>query len=120
MNHLNHYTYHDIFACRLQVVITNRLVLNLSHAANGREDSEFTTRTNLDPPKFASGPFLGNIGGPVRSLPDEFYDEELEDDVPANSDGVHVDRIGLLDIDDSMEFNVFPTTSERDIEKNVA
>ena len=59
---------------RLQVVITNRLVLNLIHNANAREDSEFRTRTGLEPPTFASGPFLGSIGGPVRTLPDDFDD----------------------------------------------
>lgn len=53
----------------------NRLVLNLSHAANSREDTEFRSRTGLDPPVFASNPILGNIGAPLRMLPDDFYDD---------------------------------------------
>ena len=64
-------------AHRLQIVNTNRLILNLIHGANAREDSEFRTRTGLEPPTFATGPYLGNIGGPVRTLPDDF-DDELE------------------------------------------
>lgn len=56
--------------------MVNRLVLNLSHGANAREeDSEFRTRTGLEPIFFASGPVLGNIGGPVRSFPDDWEDE---------------------------------------------
>ena len=51
--------------------------MNLIHGANAREDSEFRSRTGLEPPTFATGPYLGNIGGPVRTLPDEF-DDELE------------------------------------------
>ena len=73
-------------AYRLQIVLVNRLVLNLSHAANSREDSEYHTRTNLELPTFAKGPFLGNIGGPVHSLPDEYYNDEVEEDVEDNED----------------------------------
>ena len=63
-------------------------MLNLSYSANSREDSEFRTRTNHVLPAFAVGPFLGNIGGPVRSLPDEFYDDEIDRDVVKDGDGV--------------------------------
>ena len=58
----------------------NRLVLNLIHGANARDDSEFRTRTGLEPPTFATGPYLGNIGGPVRTLSDDFEDEFLDGD----------------------------------------
>ena len=59
--------------------MTNRLILNLIHGANAREDSEFRTQTGVEPPTFAAGPYLGNIGGPVRTLPDDFDDELVED-----------------------------------------
>ena len=71
---------------RLQVVLVNRLVLNLNHAANAREDSvesdlEFWSRNNLEPPTliFAEDALLGdiNLGGPVHSLLDEFYDGDV-------------------------------------------
>ena len=58
--------------------MTNRLVLNLIHGADTREDSHFRTQTGLEPPTFAAGPYLGNIGGPVRTLPDDFDDELVE------------------------------------------
>ena len=64
------------FAYRLQIILVNRLVLNLAHTANGHENSELYTKTLLDPPVFATGSFLGNIGGPVRSFLD---DMDLED-----------------------------------------
>ena len=67
-----------IVSNRLQVIITNRLVLNLSKSANTREGSEFHTKTTLEPPIFAMGIPLGNIGGSVNTLPDDFYDEGKE------------------------------------------
>ena len=72
---------------RLQSVMVNRLVLNLKHGANAREDSEFRTRTGLEPPAFASGPFLGSIGGPVRTMPDDF-DNDFKDDMLDDHDKV--------------------------------
>lgn len=61
--------------------MANRLVLSLSHAANERKDSEFRTRTGFEPPVFASGPALGNIGGPIPTFLDDL------DDVSTESDG---------------------------------
>ena len=62
--------------------MTNRLALNLiqgaSASASAREDSEFRTRTGLEPPTFAAGPYLGNIGGPVRTLPHDFDDDFVD------------------------------------------
>ena len=62
--------------------MVNRLVLSLSQAAsfNAREDSEFRSRTGIGPPIFASGPILGNIGGPVHTFLDDFNDEVFEGD----------------------------------------
>ena len=77
---------------RFQIVLVNRLILNLSHAANPSEDSELRTRTKLVPPTYAVGTFLGNIGGPVRSLPDEFYDDEFGEDVVKDNEDVQPDR----------------------------
>ena len=63
--------------CSLQIVIVNRLILNLIRGADDRagSDFEFQTRTGLEPPAFASGSFLGNIGGPVRTFPEDFDDD---------------------------------------------
>ena len=58
--------------------MANRLVLNLRHNANTREDSEFRTRTGLEPPAFAEGPVIGNIGAPLRVLPIE-WDEDMSE-----------------------------------------
>ena len=55
----------------------NRLVLNLNHTANAEEDSEFRTRTGLEPPEFAANPVLGNIGGSLRTLSENHYDDEV-------------------------------------------
>ena len=63
---------------------SNRLILNLIHGANAQEDSEFRTRTGLEPPTFATGPYLGNIGGPVRSFLDDFDDDFVDGDGGAN------------------------------------
>lgn len=63
---------HALTAHRLQIVIVNRLVLNLIHTANADEDSVFRTRTGLEPPTFATGPFLGSIGGRFSYRPDDF------------------------------------------------
>lgn len=70
-------SHHYSAAYSLQIVLINRLVLNLSHAANANDDSEFRTKTGLEPLSFASGPVLGNIGGPVRSFPDEDWEDEM-------------------------------------------
>ena len=66
----------------IRYTLVNRLVLNLCHAANTDEDSEFRSRTGLEPPNFASGPILGNIGGPVRTLSDDLDDGFPECDEP--------------------------------------
>ena len=78
--------------------MVNRLVLNLSRVVNTREDSESRSSTNLGPPTFAAGPFLGNIGGHVRTLPDDFYDEE-EGAVDSNT--IQADGSGQSDRDTS-------------------
>ena len=75
----------------------NRLILNLIQGANQREDSEFRTRTGLEPPMFAAGPILGNIGGPFRAFPDDMDSDEVDaenshidvynTDVPLNTNG---------------------------------
>ena len=60
--------------------MVNRLVLDLIQGADTRGDSEFRTRTGVEPPMFATGPFLGNIGGPLRTLSDDTDDDYLEED----------------------------------------
>ena len=50
--------------------------MNLSHAADTSEESEFRSRTGIEPPTFAAGPVLGNIGGPLRTLPDDLDDDD--------------------------------------------
>ena len=63
-------------------MIVNRLVLNLSHSANEREESESRSSTKIEAPVFASNSFLGNIGGTMRSIPNDVDDDlsETEDD----------------------------------------
>ena len=94
---------------RLQVVLVNRLVLNLNHAANAREDTvesdlEFWSRNNLEPPTliFAEDALLGditsNLGGPVHSLLDEFYDGDVvgnRNGAPVVSNGVEEVTVGV-------------------------
>ena len=71
----------------MQAVIVNRLILNLVQGADNREDTELRTQTGLEPPVFATGPFLGDIGGPLRTLPDNMDDELYEgDEVDNDSD----------------------------------
>ena len=67
--------------------MVNRLILNLVQGADNREDTEFRTRTGLEPPSFAAGSFLGDIGGPVRTLPDDM-DDELYDGDESDTDGI--------------------------------
>ena len=74
-SHLNLATPKYLF--RLEVVLVNRLVLNLSYATNNREGTDIRTTTNFGPLTFAAGPFLGNVGGPVRSFSDTF---DVDDD----------------------------------------
>ena len=69
--------------------MVNRLVLNLSHTVSTREDSEFRSRTGMDVPVFARHSVLGSIGNPVRTLPDEIYEDYNGDEergVDARSD----------------------------------
>ena len=68
--------------------MVNRLVLNLSHTANSREDFGFRTLPlsgieSLDSPAlmFASNSVLGNIGGPVRTIYDDM--SEVRTRMPA-------------------------------------
>ena len=72
--------YDNTTAYSLQIVFVNRLVLNLSNAANTQEDANFRLQTGLEPPLFATGSILGNIGGPVRTSLDDFEDEYLGSD----------------------------------------
>ena len=55
-------------------------MLNLTQAADTREDFEFRSRTGLEPPIFATSSVLGNIGEPLRTIPDDFEDFEEGDD----------------------------------------
>ena len=73
------YIYHDSAVHSLQIVILDRLILNLIQGADQREDEEFWTRTGLEPPAFATGSFLGNIGGPLRTLSNDMDDVSFED-----------------------------------------
>ena len=50
-------------------------MLNLCHTANAEEDSEFRSQTGLDPPMFVVDTILGDIGNPLRTLPDDLYNE---------------------------------------------
>lgn len=68
--------------------MVNRLVLNLAQGANVREDSEFISPTDFEVPTFASGPFLGNIGGSVRIFSDDADVENLEGNFEMGSDNV--------------------------------
>ena len=72
------YIYHDSAVHSLQIVILDRLILNLIQGADQREDEEFRTRTGLEPPAFATGSFLGNIGGPLRTLSNNMFDVSFE------------------------------------------
>ena len=63
---------------RLQIVAVNRLVLDLSLAIGAQEDSDFFSRTGLDPPIFAMSSIIGNIGGPMRTASEaDCGDEEF-------------------------------------------
>ena len=76
----------QLSTCRLESVLINRLALGFRHATNSREDSKLRTTTLRGPPTFAAGSFLGNIDGPIRSLPDEFYDDDdVEEDIVENN-----------------------------------
>ena len=50
----------------MQYIMTNRLVLNLSHTYNSPDESARTASAGLPSLSFASGPVLGNIGAPLR------------------------------------------------------
>lgn len=62
----------------VRIIAINRLVLNLNYTANIRDDWEYHSQTGLDPPTFASNSVLGNIGGLVRSAPDDFDEESID------------------------------------------
>lgn len=79
------------------MVLVNRLVLNLSQTADAREDSEFRTRTGVEPPVFVvTNSLLGNIGRSIRTVPyDDLEGENIYVDKTINNDaGVHM--TGLL------------------------
>ena len=62
--------------------MVNRLILNLIQGADQSENSEFRTRSGQESPAFATGPYLSNIGGSVRTIFDNMDDELFEvDDV---------------------------------------
>ena len=67
--------------------MVNRLVLNLIRGADRLDDSEFRMRTGLEIPVFATSPFLGNIGGPVYTFPDDLDSELFKADEITNPDG---------------------------------
>ena len=76
-----------IIVRRFQIVLTNRLVLNLYEWANTRESSEFRTRTGFEPPMFATNSVMGSIGAPMRTLLLCSYDYELN--VPEEAPSTH-------------------------------
>ena len=69
-------------------------MLNLMQGAEQCEVSEHRTQTGFEPPMFAAGPFLGNIGGPICTFPDDMDDEYFDGDEAKNarneSDGADV------------------------------
>ena len=77
--------------------MVNRLILNLNHTADTREDLEFRSKTGLEPQNSATGSFLGNIGRPLRTRLDDPADEipevneELYDIVGQSTDNAHSD-----------------------------
>ena len=83
---------------RLQIVITNRLVLNLIQGANAREESQIGTRTGLEPPVFVAGPYLGNIGGPVHTFADD-YDDEVSEQSEREFTGSQAATVGESDLE---------------------
>ena len=74
--------------CRLLFILINRLVLNLSHKTIANEDSEFRSRTGMEPPVFASNSILGHIGGPLRTLPDDMENDAFEGDEVIDAEDV--------------------------------
>lgn len=71
---------------RLQIVVVNRLILNLSHVANTRKDSESRTRSDFETLAFARNSMIGNIGAPVRTYLDDL-DENTANDEERGSTG---------------------------------
>lgn len=74
----------------LQVIIVNRLVLNLSYTANSDGDATYRSGTNLTPPLiFAPNHILGDINALASSNFignfDEEFDEADETDVGISS-----------------------------------
>lgn len=65
------------YICSIEIIMVNRLVLNLTHAANSHGDSTFS-KSGLGPPVFASNSILGNIGGPVNTSFGDGFDEDLD------------------------------------------
>ena len=62
----------------LEVILINRMIFNLSYAANYREESMFRSQTGLEPPTFATNAVLGNIGAPLRTLTNDDQEDGLE------------------------------------------
>ena len=71
-------SYHHSVTYRIQIVVVNRLILNLSHSASGQDDSK-PDKSRLKSLVFATNLDLGNIGGSLRAtLPDNLDDEILD------------------------------------------
>lgn len=127
--HINHVCFYKLsrgralIVNRLQIVMTNRLVLNLRLTANTREDFEFRTCTGLETAVFAHGSIIGNIGAPVRTLPEgwdeDVADWELEDSTRRNEGKSRVN----YDLEVQSGDIAVPTIAEEDsdqIEENQA
>ena len=65
--------------------MVNRLILNLSYTSNTRDNSEFGTRSGLEPPAFAVTS-IGNFGGYVSTLHDNWDDEVFKDETEMIAD----------------------------------
>lgn len=63
----------------------------------GDGDEEYRTRTGLEPPTFAAGTVLGNIGGVVSSLDDLDGDDVLDREGNGGSEEVDVSETGIAD-----------------------
>ena len=113
-----------LFLCsalnRVKNVAVNRLVLSLCHAANSQNDYTLRTRSEFEPPHFASGPILGNIGGIVHDVDNlNDFDAQLDNleieerksvdqrtvvGSPTSSNGTYIDgsntgtEVGIVEI----------------------
>lgn len=67
---------------RIQWLLVNRLVLNLSHGIRTQGNSTSVSRTKLPEISFHITPVLGTIGAPLRSG----YDLETLEDIDSNDE----------------------------------